>query len=45
MAKGKGKAFGKSGGGSDGFKNKVVQSVMSSKMVPGKGMGGGKKGY
>ena len=40
----KGKAFGKSGGGNGGFKNKVVQSVMSEKMVPKGGkLSGGKK--
>lgn len=45
MKKG-GKAFGKSGGGAEGFKNKVVSSVMSSKMVPKGGKAsGGKKGY
>ncbi len=43
MAKGKG-GFGKSHGGEGGFKNKVVQSVMSPKMMPkgGKGMAGKK---
>lgn len=44
MAKGKGKRFGKAGGGSDGFSNKVVKSPMSAKMLPkgGKMAGGGK---
>lgn len=35
-------SFGKSGGGSEGFKNKLVDSPMSSKMVP-KGGKMGKK--
>jgi len=44
MAKGKGKAFGKSGGGADGLSNKLVKSAMSTKMIPkgGKSMGGKK---
>ncbi len=38
------KKFGKSGGGADGFKNKVVQSPMAAKMVPKGGkLSGGKK--
>lgn len=48
MAKKMGKgSFGKSGGGADGFKNKVVDSPMAKAMVPKGGkIGGGKgKGY
>ncbi len=46
MAKGKGKQFGKSGGGTDGMKNGLVTSPMSTKMIPKGGkMSGGKKGY
>ena len=41
MAKGKG-GFGKNHGGAEGFKNKVVQSPMSSKMVPKGGKMAGK---
>lgn len=37
--------FGKSGGGSGGFKTKVIDSVMDSKMVPKGGGKMGKKGY
>lgn len=47
MAKGaKVGGFGKSHGGADSMKGKLVTSVMSKKMVPGKGKASGmKKGY